>query len=522
MGKSFEEYQKEKREREWKDKVKKKKESMGNQQRFDTATNYKGIGNDKFKAGNRSEAIEYYREAVEYVKDLTNAWKKDRDPLLLSLYCNLSLCYFREGDFPAAEEAANEAVKVPGESAKAHYLRGRARMKLDEWEKAKSDLQVALKLQPSNTEAQQALEEVKQACAEENRKAKEVFGGFMQRKKDASAKVDPAEEAAKQAAAEAAAAERAARAAAEKKAQEAAEKKALEEEKQRMAQAFDKLATKPGLYDDREKEMEPVREKLKQEDQRLDLERNLLNIIDESEGKPQCPDLDDYRVKREKMAWDQEDQLQAKKRILKKLDREKEWSEQDEWRATADQIKARKQDEQRQRPRSTDWEEKDVLKWCQQEIRSRLHRLSCQSPEKENVVAAVVDATKVDGEAIVWVRGERRIRWIELTLKLEWEVGVEGARYRSAQDQIKSAAAGSYDAPDFVLEDAVVWGSFRLPELSEDTRAECKGQWPVVTKQRKTTAAAVDVKSADAAVELLRQKVVLELESFFESLLSTF
>ena len=44
-------------------------ESMGNEERVKTATDWKRIGNEKFKAGNIQEARSYYREAIIFVED---------------------------------------------------------------------------------------------------------------------------------------------------------------------------------------------------------------------------------------------------------------------------------------------------------------------------------------------------------------------------------------------------------------------------------------------------------------------
>ena len=65
MGRSYEEYAREKAEREWKDKVKKRKETMSPQQVLDTVTKWKDIGNKKLTAGNLGEAESYYKEALE-------------------------------------------------------------------------------------------------------------------------------------------------------------------------------------------------------------------------------------------------------------------------------------------------------------------------------------------------------------------------------------------------------------------------------------------------------------------------
>lgn len=95
MTRTFQEYQQEKREREWKDKVQSRKEAMGNAERVQRAGEFKNIGNEKFKSGNLMEARDYYREAIIYVEDLVDARRKERNELLMPLYANLAQVYLR-------------------------------------------------------------------------------------------------------------------------------------------------------------------------------------------------------------------------------------------------------------------------------------------------------------------------------------------------------------------------------------------------------------------------------------------
>lgn len=90
---AYHEYQKEKYNREWERKVADEKKKLSNQERLERAGRYKNRGNERFKCGTIQEAIEYYREAVEYIHDLNTVLRVERSALLVPLHLNLARCY---------------------------------------------------------------------------------------------------------------------------------------------------------------------------------------------------------------------------------------------------------------------------------------------------------------------------------------------------------------------------------------------------------------------------------------------
>merc|ERR1719160_870544 len=77
------------------------------------------------------------------------------------------------------------------------------------------------------------------------------------------------------------------------------ERRARAEQKQQMQQAFQKISEGKMLYEQREKEMEPVRKKEEEKQKTLELERDLLNIIDDSKGLPKTENFDEFMKKKE-------------------------------------------------------------------------------------------------------------------------------------------------------------------------------------------------------------------------------
>merc|ERR1712060_937433 len=130
---------------------------MGNAERVKRATDWKRIGNDKFKAGNFFEARDYYREAIIFIEDLVDARKKERNELLVPLYSNLAQVCLKLGEHQEAVDVAGKAlviIDIPKNGmqnfrAKVVFRRGVARRALGNLEEARDDLAEALRLQPS-------------------------------------------------------------------------------------------------------------------------------------------------------------------------------------------------------------------------------------------------------------------------------------------------------------------------------------------------------------------------------------
>merc|ERR1719160_2206566 len=119
------------------------------------------------------------------------------------------------------------------------------------------------------------------------------------------------------------------------------ERRARAEQKQQMQQAFQKISEGEMLYEQREKEMEPVRKKEEEKRKTLELERDLLNIIDDSKGMPKTKDFDEFMKKKEANCKDQSDELDQKKKVLDKLKKEETWVEDDVWKGQRDNHRER-------------------------------------------------------------------------------------------------------------------------------------------------------------------------------------
>lgn len=508
---TFEEYQRDKREREWNDKVKKQKEAMGNQERVDRSKKWKEIGNDKFKAGNVFEAKDYYREAIIYVEDLVDARKKERNELLVPLYSNLAMCYLKLGENDKVEEITSKAVLITenpkngfhvSHHAKAQFRRGLGRRRTGNIEGARDDFAAVLKLDPTQEEAKKHFDEVKEQLAAEAKKAREAMGGFFNKAKD---KEEQNEELRRQKEEKRKRQEEARKKAEERR----AERKAKAEQRQQMQTAFQKLSEGEMLYAKREVEMIPVREKEKEKEKTLELEKDLLNIIEESKGNDTSKNMEEFMVKKEKQAVEQNDELDQKKKVLDKLDKEKKWDEDDEWRERQDDRHKKKKDELEKglAPQGPIESSKElvVARWVEQHLRDRLVGVCIEGHKLEPKMAAAVlgekevnckdfilkgivtDALKIEGDASVIKLAAHKppIHYFEYFIKLDWEVSVshiEDHSYRTAQELIKEAAyTENNNAPKSVTKNNVTRGTFKIKEFSSEDEPE-EGQWTFKTK----------------------------------------
>ena len=86
---------------------------MDNNERVKRAKEYKDDGNEKMRAGNVDEALPYYKEAYEYVKDLPPARRADKLAVYVPLCLNLARCYEKLDEKERSEREA--ALKLENE-----------------------------------------------------------------------------------------------------------------------------------------------------------------------------------------------------------------------------------------------------------------------------------------------------------------------------------------------------------------------------------------------------------------------
>jgi len=98
-------------------------------------------GNDAFKSGDYSKAIQYYTEGIEQDP-------KNRN-VVSTLYANRAAAYMKAKKFQDALSDCNKAIELNDQYAKAYLRRGEIKMELGDYDGATIDFQQANQLDPS-------------------------------------------------------------------------------------------------------------------------------------------------------------------------------------------------------------------------------------------------------------------------------------------------------------------------------------------------------------------------------------
>eukprot|EP01056_Protomagalhaensia_sp_Gyna25_P005325 Protomagalhaensia_sp_Gyna_25__5324@NODE_66_length_5710_cov_131_847117_g49_i0_p2_GENE_NODE_66_length_5710_cov_131_847117_g49_i0NODE_66_length_5710_cov_131_847117_g49_i0_p2_ORF_typecomplete_len297_score55_88FKBP_C/PF00254_28/1_9e32TPR_19/PF14559_6/0_00072TPR_19/PF14559_6/2_1e09TPR_16/PF13432_6/4_3e06TPR_16/PF13432_6/3_5e05TPR_11/PF13414_6/3_4e03TPR_11/PF13414_6/2e05TPR_11/PF13414_6/0_78TPR_11/PF13414_6/0_0032TPR_1/PF00515_28/0_00076TPR_1/PF00515_28/9_7TPR_1/PF00515_28/3e03TPR_1/PF00515_28/0_00038T len=139
---------------------KKQPHQLTPEERVSEATSAKAQGNDFFKNGKLSEAIEAYKEATEMLTDFDGfeaSLKEASEPLKLAAHLNLANCYLKTKLWLPCVLECTAALQLAPENTKASYRRGLARMELGEFDEASKDLTHAARLDPRDPQIRQAV-----------------------------------------------------------------------------------------------------------------------------------------------------------------------------------------------------------------------------------------------------------------------------------------------------------------------------------------------------------------------------
>lgn len=109
-------------------------------------------GNFLFYEGIYPKAAEQYQIALsyyEYCFPETEEAQQHIDNIRHACWCNISLCYYRMGEYRRAIESASNVIKEDAQSIKAYYRRAQAYRGLDEFSSAAEDIKRAIELSPN-------------------------------------------------------------------------------------------------------------------------------------------------------------------------------------------------------------------------------------------------------------------------------------------------------------------------------------------------------------------------------------
>ncbi|XP_076326507.1 peptidyl-prolyl cis-trans isomerase FKBP4-like [Tachypleus tridentatus] len=129
---------------------------MDSDEKLEQSEVVKTKGTDYFKAGKYSMAIKQYKKIVsflEFEKYDEEERKKQCETLLLAAHLNLAMCYLKVDNNKEAISSCDKALEKDPNNVKGFFRRGQARMGLKDYDIAKEDFEMVLKLDNNNKAA---------------------------------------------------------------------------------------------------------------------------------------------------------------------------------------------------------------------------------------------------------------------------------------------------------------------------------------------------------------------------------
>ncbi|TPX69297.1 hypothetical protein SpCBS45565_g02544 [Spizellomyces sp. 'palustris'] len=152
-------------------------------------------GNVEFKNGNLVKALRFYHQvfqqtnekAVLYLtgldnssmssivpgKNLEEGVKKEIADTLKACYSNMAACYLKQSKYEKAIDVCEKVIKIDPQNAKAYFRRGQSHHKLNNLEKARTDLFRAAELAPQDAGIRAELNNVNDRLKELEEKSKQ-------------------------------------------------------------------------------------------------------------------------------------------------------------------------------------------------------------------------------------------------------------------------------------------------------------------------------------------------------------
>jgi|GEM_PF-2801049 len=152
-------------------------------ERMRKVTMNKEEGNTLFKDGNFEAAALRYIRALQHCEkfyDMSPADIQELDAIKLSLHLNLAQCYLKAGKWDDVVKSAQNALQVDPDSTKALYRLAYAQENSKEFDKAKTNLLKAAKIDPEDKAIGKLLErvnaQIKREDAKRKKMAQKMFG----------------------------------------------------------------------------------------------------------------------------------------------------------------------------------------------------------------------------------------------------------------------------------------------------------------------------------------------------------
>ncbi|PFX15843.1 Peptidyl-prolyl cis-trans isomerase FKBP62 [Stylophora pistillata] len=143
------------------------------------AKHHKEKGTDCFKSGNWTSAARRYSQALKQlilIEDKLSERKEDQEQLRATCLLNLSACQGKLGQYDFVALNCTKVLSLWPTNVKALFRRGQAFVILNEFEKAREDLEKALTYDPSNRAVKDQLRILKQKEQKHDEKLSNALG----------------------------------------------------------------------------------------------------------------------------------------------------------------------------------------------------------------------------------------------------------------------------------------------------------------------------------------------------------
>lgn len=160
----------------------KEKWEMSVDQRLEKAREIKTKATAEFKTKNFEEALRLYESGIEFSDGLYKPSEEDlvQSKILLStLRLNVAMCHLKNSNWSQAVTSCSTVLETEPRSVKALYRRATAYIHLENLMDAKKDLKLAIEIDPQNREVRREYQNWKKKFAEDQKRQKNIFGGFF-------------------------------------------------------------------------------------------------------------------------------------------------------------------------------------------------------------------------------------------------------------------------------------------------------------------------------------------------------
>lgn len=151
-------------------------------ERLNKAKEIKANATAEFKKKEFDEALRLYESAIEYADDLYKPMKEDlaeSDALKNTLQLNVAMCSLKLSMWSKAIASCTKVLESEPRNVKALYRRAVAYLASEKLMESKRDLLLALEVDPQNRDVRREYLNWKKKYAEDQRRQKNVFGGFF-------------------------------------------------------------------------------------------------------------------------------------------------------------------------------------------------------------------------------------------------------------------------------------------------------------------------------------------------------